>query len=290
MKIIHLQGRTLDSTAMVPNSIALDGAHQGPFIDAGNRIFSFDHHGGCVRLITLATCQQVYLALRLGLVTDENTTVYVNDVDADTALALWLLKHPEVVFDGDDDHTYQMVQDVGFVDAHGPVLSRPHPLHAALFTRPGDSRRMEDEYLEWCLKEIDLWYNDPESYEQSKQEKAPGKGWATKDGKSWDEVETPDGFAPLYRRGYKVIAIGTRRSKEPETITWTIAKISDLFPWNLQATLKFLGQHELDINPDQDPTSNWGGGSTVGGSPRNSDGTSSRITHESMGRLLGARI
>ena len=83
-------GQVVDFGALAPNTIALDGAVQGPQIDAASRRFSFDHHAGCTRLVTLATCQQVALALELGLVVDEATEVVINDLDADTVVGVFI--------------------------------------------------------------------------------------------------------------------------------------------------------------------------------------------------------
>src|SRR5581483_736444 len=74
-----------------PGSIALDGAVQGPRVDAAARRFSFDHHAGCVRLLTSATCRQVFDALLMGL-DPAGMRVHVNDLDGDTVLSLWLLE------------------------------------------------------------------------------------------------------------------------------------------------------------------------------------------------------
>src|SRR5581483_6681190 len=50
--------------------------------------------GECVRHATRSTAEQVHDALALGL-EPSTFTVYLNDVDLDTALAVWLLRHPE---------------------------------------------------------------------------------------------------------------------------------------------------------------------------------------------------
>ena len=105
----------------------LTGMFSGPAVDTENQRFSFDHHGECVRLVTRATCQQIMDALLLGF-DPKGYTVYVNDVDGDTALSVWLLNNPSRVFETD---VRKLVESVGMIDAHGPA----YPVE-----RSGDNR------------------------------------------------------------------------------------------------------------------------------------------------------
>lgn len=68
-----------------PKSIALDGACQGPAIDVAARRYSFDHHAGCVRLATSASCQQVFDAIIMGF-DPCGHSVWINDIDGGDAL------------------------------------------------------------------------------------------------------------------------------------------------------------------------------------------------------------
>src|SRR5207253_4713300 len=74
-------------------SIFLDGAAQGePFIDPKRQVYNLDHHEGCVRAFTLATCEQAMVLIRKGLdLRKRDWTVYANDADLDTVLAIWVL-------------------------------------------------------------------------------------------------------------------------------------------------------------------------------------------------------
>lgn len=62
-KIRFEYGRVWQFEELPDNSIALDGAVAGPQVDAARRRFSFDHHAGCVRLVTQSTCEQVLTAI-----------------------------------------------------------------------------------------------------------------------------------------------------------------------------------------------------------------------------------
>jgi hypothetical protein len=74
-------------------TIFLDGAAQGePFIDATRDVYNLDHHEGCVRAFTLATCEQAIVLLRRGLdLRRRDFTIHANGVDLDTVLAIWVL-------------------------------------------------------------------------------------------------------------------------------------------------------------------------------------------------------
>ena len=74
-------------------SIFLDGAAQGePFIDPKRDVYNLDHHEGCVRPFTLATCEQAMVLIRKGLdLRTRDWTVYATDPDLDTVLAIWVL-------------------------------------------------------------------------------------------------------------------------------------------------------------------------------------------------------
>jgi hypothetical protein len=76
-----------------PGTIYLDGAAQGePFVDAERDVYNLDHHEGCVRAFTLATCEQAMVLLRRGLdLRRRDWTVQANGVDLDTVLAIWVL-------------------------------------------------------------------------------------------------------------------------------------------------------------------------------------------------------
>lgn len=79
-----------------PYSIALDGyAIGGPHFDKLNKNINFDHHSGVVREATMSTAMQVFLAIKQGLFDlypkGVMPTVYINDCDQDTSLAIWLL-------------------------------------------------------------------------------------------------------------------------------------------------------------------------------------------------------
>lgn len=81
-----------------PRSIALDGVVRGgPKYDETTAHLNFDHHDNVVREATMSTAMQVFFAIKGGLIEvlmadgRVDATIFINDTDQDTALAVWLL-------------------------------------------------------------------------------------------------------------------------------------------------------------------------------------------------------
>lgn len=291
MHINFTFGQVLGFDALNPNTIALDGAVQGPQIDAGSRRFSFDHHAGCTRLVTLATCQQVATALQLGLVVDEETIVVINDIDADTVLAVWLLANPERV---NEEKVKELVERVGLTDAHGPIFV-PHDIHRELAPAYGSKEPQTMAMLETFLAKVSQYANGEWQAPPARAER-PSKGYAWSPS-GWVAIETKTGFNSVYEEGYLA---GFLFTEAPQgTYLYTVAKRSDLVPMSMgpgavvrppkssddyrkDTILGALALKEIEVNPDQSHAANWGGASSIGGGPRNPDGTMSRLTPEQV--------
>lgn len=288
MKINFVFGQVLAFDTLPPNSIALDGAVQGPAVDAAGRRFSFDHHAGCVRLVTLATCQQVAVALGLGLVVDKDTEVFVNDLDADTVLSVWLLKNPERV---GEERVKELVERVGLTDAHGPIFP-PHPIHREISPAYGSKEPQTIEMLEGFLAKVSAYADGTWQAPPARPErKSDGFAWSPKTG--WVTVTQVNGFDEVYAKGFFAGVLYTDAPQE--TRMYTVAKRSDLVPlaigpgstkrpptsvedYRQDTILGALGLAELARNSVQSHAANWGGATSIGGSPRNPDGTMSCLT------------
>ena len=296
MNTVFEKGNVIPFEKLPPNSIALDGYVQGPQVDPKNRRFSFDHHAGCLRLVTKATCEQVMESILLGLPTGPDMTIYINDIDADTVLSTWLLLHPEWAR---VDAVQTLVRMVGLVDAHGPVF-HTHPMHPQL-TPPApwlkDSPPQSMEMLQGMLDKMDGWFNrtySPPVDLTSAEDITHGWGWSPQ--KSWVEVKTISGMDGFYHQG---AVLGFLYNQLPDgTWMYTVAKKSDLVAADLgpgskvrpvtdisqfeDTILGELGRAEQLKNPSQSLAHTWGGGTSVGGSPRNADGGSSRLTPDEV--------
>ena len=74
-------------------TIFLDGVYSdAPFIDNETRQYSLVHHAGCIRMFTLATCEQAAVFVLEGLPLDEGVwNLFINEPDLDAVLASWIL-------------------------------------------------------------------------------------------------------------------------------------------------------------------------------------------------------
>ncbi len=107
-----------------PGSIYLDGAAEGgPFLDLEKAVFNLDHHEGCVRSFTLATCEQAMMVIRKGLdLQKRDWTIHANDPDLDTVLAIWVLLNHMRLSDADAEirrKVTPLIRLEGTIDAHG---------------------------------------------------------------------------------------------------------------------------------------------------------------------------
>jgi len=91
-------------------SISLDGyVNDAPNYSEKTKHVNFDHHHGVVREATMATADQVYMAVKGGLFKSfrkDNkpfANVYINDCDQDTCLAIFILDNYEM-FEGISSH------------------------------------------------------------------------------------------------------------------------------------------------------------------------------------------
>ncbi len=105
-------------------TIFLDGAFGGaPFLDNERWQYSLDHHEGCVRPFTLATCQQAAVMLLKGLPVGEGEwRLLVNQPDLDALLAAWLfMNHQDVLADSATllRGVMPLLNVEGVIDSHG---------------------------------------------------------------------------------------------------------------------------------------------------------------------------
>jgi hypothetical protein len=107
-----------------PRVILLDGAGAfAPLIDGDAKLYNLDHHQGCVRAFTLATCEQALVLVAKGLELDRGGwTLYANEPDLDAVLAIWvLLNHRRVMqlSDAEQRILLPMIRLEGAIDACG---------------------------------------------------------------------------------------------------------------------------------------------------------------------------
>lgn len=270
--VIFCPGRVWRLEDLPARSIALDGAVQGPQIDAENLRYSFDHHGNCVRHASLATCEQVRDAILLGL-DPRGFRLYINDIDADTTLSVWLLLHPLVLTEGDARRVRRLVHRIGRIDALGPGAGRAHPLHSHLSWPP--DRGGNEDTLRIGMRVLDAWLVREDWRVLRELPEPPTMRAIYPQGGTIIDRPVDGGFRGLYRRA----DFGLVYSSAPGGSTaYTVGKRSEFVDFDVPG---FLARCNA-IEPG------WGGASTIGGAPRHPDGSRSRLSPAKVAGLLRA--
>lgn len=290
MKLIIERGKTVEFEALPPWSIALDGYVQGPAFDNVRHRYSFDHHKGCIRLITTATCEQVRDAILLGL-RPERFTAYLNDVDTDTALAVWALRNPERLIEARVGH---LIGCAGLLDAHGGAYPLVYERrHLEWIGEPETEARISGRYEKLSTEELHALLEEiagrfelllrGEAPRESELRAADARAEFTVlfRGENFALVQAADPHVlfDLYAQGIERLV--TVRPLSNGSFAYTVAKKSDFVDdFDVPSILEALGK----VEPG------WGGGSTIGGAPRNPDGSRSRLTPREVFELVEREV
>ena len=280
MRVVAQFGHVWAFAALKRDTIALDGAVQGPEIDSANRRFSFDHHGHCLRFCTTATCQQVLDAILLGL-DPSGMTVLVNDIDADVVLSLWLLRHWDrwTTNAMELERVRPIVAVVGLADAHGPSYPSPDPTllrcyHEVVLrpwrTASGAGYAMNLDFLTECVGELERWWQAGLPCTSDESHQGSSARVAVQEHDDWalvvSEGEEHDLFSTmkeLYAAGHQRVVLARAGSRG--RTHYTIGKKSDFVSsFSLEQIFEELNVKEVAFGGSP----GWGGASSIGGSPR----------------------
>ncbi len=269
-------------------SVFLDGVFGGPaFLDNEHRQYSLDHHAGCVRAFTLATCEQacVMLMQRLPL-WDGEWHVYVNEPDLDSLLAAWvLLNHYALAHDG-----YALLRKVmplirveGVIDAYGfdkALLSGlPRRIYEAKKKRIEKLRRSER-----ALREKGEWGTaDLTVFSRAQMERMDGelfpRGRPRIMGVESQNLSLPTRKLAMLvqsQRGIYEIEelLKEKHAEELAVIVLdsgygriTVRLVDAFMPRNLVAAYSALNLRDPRVKAGDD-TNVWGGSDEIGGAPR----------------------
>lgn len=276
IQVVIERGKTLPFSRLPDRSVALDGYVLGPRIDAARERYSFDHHGGCVRHATRSTAEQVHDAIILGF-DPTDFTAYVNDIDLDTALAVWLLKHPERVA---EPMVNRLVRTAGLLDAFGGSypIGGDLPKIIDWLAEPETETRANGQYYQFDTQGLsDLLeevchrvsvYVDGASLAYTREHREDTRYEVLHKGTGWVMVRSLGRrvHAQVFHDGVDRVVIHTPLPDGSHG--YTIAKRSEFVK-------RFPVRKILRALAEQEP--GWGGGSTIGGAPRNADGSRSRL-------------
>jgi hypothetical protein len=271
-------------------TIFLDGAAGGePFMDHDRQVYNLDHHEGVERSFTLSTCEQALVMVRKGLnLRDKNWTIYANEPDLDTVLAIWiLLNHLHIT--PESSHVFTeivpLIRLEGIIDAlgleHMDLLA--FPPEQLERTRKRLEKLREEELT---LKKEGKWNDlDFMSYTYSMLKKIDNIVFRVQDFRDFKGVVeitradiTETDAAVVYHCDmgiYELEEYLTRLyGKKPTFIilqkdrrNYTIRKGDMFSPLKLERVYERLNLFDPAVS-GRDPENRWGGSSDIGGSPR----------------------
>jgi hypothetical protein len=271
-------------------TIYLDGAAQGePFMDHEKKIYNLDHHEGCVRAFTLATCEQVLVMILKGLDLRERAwKIYANEPDLDTVLSIWLIFNHLQITRREPLHIrflYALVRQEGVIDALGLELKDFSALPPELmrktqrvidYLRKDETRLKKDglwedvDYLEYTagvLHKIDRIVYKSAEFADFRGLKELARLDLT-DERMVAVIESDSGIYELepqldHLYGNRLGLVVLRKSDH----AYTLRRMDPFMPGDLEAVYERLNFIDRDVRCQKD-ANRWGGSADIGGSPR----------------------
>lgn len=271
-------------------SIFLDGVFAGPaFLDNERRQYSLDHHAGCVRAFTLATCEQATVMLMAGIPLSEGEwNVYVNEPDLDAMLASWILiNHRALVH---DDYyllrkAMPLIRVEGVIDAYGfdkALLSGlPRRIYEAHKKRIDKLRAPERKLrkkggwdaidpLEFSLAQLDRLdaalfprgLPRISAVQPEDQRRLPSRKVAVLVRSKAGIYEVEEALRDQYQGELAAIVLDSGNAR------MTLRLVDAFMPKNLNDVYGELNARDPQVHEGDGNV--WGGGDDIGGSPRKS--------------------
>lgn len=293
---VHIDAGLSISGSVVRKSpagtIFLDGVAQcEPFMDHERQVYNLDHHEGCVRAFTLATCEQALVMYMKGLdLQSREWNIFANEPDLDTILAIWIiLNHARI---GQQDHSqrrilFSLIRYEGNIDALGLELKELCALPPDLMRKiqrvidhlrsdeialKKEGRWAETDYLMYTasiLHKIDqIFYKasdfaDYKGIEELARIDLTDQRIAVVVEADMGIYEIEPHLNKLY--GNRLGVVFLRKSANTYTVRQT-----DLF---MPITLEEVYERLNFVDPavkSRTQTNKWGGANDIGGSPRES--------------------
>jgi membrane protease YdiL (CAAX protease family) len=284
------RGRSVSAAAarrFPRGTIFLDGAARSrPFLDTRRRIYNLDHHEGCIRAFTLATCEQALVVILKGLdLRSSDWTIHANDADIDAVLAIWvLLNHSRISAEGSPVRRQIMplVRLEGIIDSYGLELTElsGFPDEMQQHWLAVIERLCQDEQR---LKREGKWSSiDLLAYAQQLLQTIDELVYSARDFEHFGVVDelarinlVDDHIAVVCRSTDGIYDVEKRLRKlhgerlgliflQTGPTTYTARQVDPFLPLSLDAVYERLNQ----LDPAVERNSSWGGSTEIGGSPR----------------------
>ncbi len=300
-----------DARGLGGPAIFLDGAGDfPPKLDNKHRFYNLDHHQGCIRPFTLATCEQALVLVMNGLELDEGDwTLYANEPDLDTVFAIWVLlnfRRIPKLSARSKDALLPLLRLEGAIDANGAELADYCGLPQTtlrdarakldtLYTFEKEFRARErGNELDWrayaaaMLGEIDqLVYTRADFQDHTSIEEILGHleiadrkvAVACRDQSGIYEAERS--LKNRFAEQLAIIALEKSRD-EDETRHYTLRRVSALLNLELERAYDLLNLVDPAVN-GRPANNRWGGSDDIGGSPR---ATGTKLAPSEVLRIL----
>jgi membrane protease YdiL (CAAX protease family) len=276
-------------------AIFLDGAAQGgPFVEVQKELYNLDHHEGCIRPFTLATCEQAMVLIRRVVdLRKRDWTVFANDADLDTVFALWaILNHFRINDDAEVRFRLMpLLRLEGAIDTHGFSLQDMAALPPDLFHATSATlKQLQDR--EAALKSEGTWYKvDLLEYIAERLQAIDGLIYSPKHFDGLHEVEelarveiANGSVAVACRSDAGIYELEQQLRKlhgdrlgililQNEPSTYTLRQVNQMLPATLEQAYQRLNLMDPVVGGRS--RNRWGGSVEIGGSPR---GTGTRLT------------
>jgi len=264
-------------------TIAIDGRVEGPIErDLHKVVVNLNHHERVDRNSTLATCEQALRELRIGLfeklLVDHNPTakVLANDCDEDVCTTVFILRHPAFARKIENPALNRLVEMEGVMDSTGGFYPWPEeyevlpeffwvfePYHR--FRAEGGLTRKNPEEFMAVIDSVEARIIDH----------LCGQGGTIELDTRYETLAIT-GMVSLVRETGRHAKVGmlsdgmqayvSVRDLPNGRYRYAIGRLSPYIDFDLPGLFAHLNQ--LEQCPSHDC---WGGGDTIGGSPRSSE-------------------
>ncbi len=272
-------------------TIYLDGAAHGePFLDHERRVFNLDHHEGVIRRFTFSACEQAMILVLRGLDLRERPwSIFANQPDLDTVLAIWVLMNSPHL--GDDQPEIRraampLVRVEGLIDSQGlellefgglseadlnETLAELERLKEVAHTAPGAGLAPADalqilaaqlDLLDQMIYPIDFFDPLPPVEELALAELSPQR-IAVVCRCDCGIYEAEPVLKRLYGKRLGIIVLQRGAN------TYTLRQVDTFLPGNLKESYRVLNLLDPAVRNSQ-ASDRWGGSGEIGGSPRGS--------------------
>lgn len=267
-------------------SIALDGyVNEGPRFDYNKVVMNSNHHEGCDRLATRATCAQILMAIRQGMFslfrdhTGPQANVFVNDCDEDVCTSWFLLKNHHLVDGTMNPMINRLVAMEDALDSTAGAYPFPADLPAlqelAWIFEPYRQFRLNGGLDKRDTNSFKSIITDVENrimhHILGQGEKIPldTRYNIIGGGNGWSMVEEIGAHARTGMFGdgikaYVSVRKGQQLNKLDQRYIYTLGKLSPFIPFDLLKLTEAFNKEDVCVTEND----KWGGGNNIMGSPR----------------------